>query len=266
MATKKVRIFKVNSFTGPESKGNPAAVCLLDKWLPVECMQQIAAVNALPETAFVVSAGTEGVYELKWFTPEIEMDLCGHATLAAAFALFNSDEAENDSLLFNTASGALEVFRVEDLIILDFPSRPPVEAVLPELILKALGKAPLQVLKARDYILVYEDEESICNLDPDQELLRGINLDTGGISVTAPGTSSDFVSRFFTPGASIFEDPVTGSAHCSLIPYWARRLGKDVLHASQISERRGELECRNAGNRVHIGGYGQLYFKGYIKV
>ncbi|MEM7648314.1 MAG: PhzF family phenazine biosynthesis protein [Cyanobacteria bacterium P01_A01_bin.70] len=257
-------IFQVDAFTNKMFGGNPAAVCPLETWLPAPVMQQIAAENALAETAFFVPRGE--AYEIRWFTPEIEMDLCGHATLAAAHVLARNLNCDRPSIEFHSPSGLLTVTISETLLTLDFPSRKPEPAVAPAEILAAIAQAPIAVLKARDYLLVFEDEETIRAINPNRRQMDQINLDPGGVIVTAPGAEADFVSRFFTPQASIFEDPVTGSAHCSLIPYWSKKLGQDSMRAVQLSPREGQLFCTNAGNRVLIGGQAITYMTGEITV
>ncbi len=260
----RIPFFQINAFTNLDFGGNPAGVCPLTEWLPTPILQKIALENAVAETAFFIPGNETGVYDLRWFTPEIEMDLCGHATLATAHVLFHHLGYSGDSFRFNSASGPLTVTKTEDQLVLDFPSRTPVPTVLPDIILEGIGLAPSEVLKARDYVLVYEREAQIRELQPNIPLLNQINLDPGGIIVTAPGDEADFVSRFFTPQALIFEDPVTGSAHCSLIPYWSKRLNKTELLAYQISARFGRLHCSLQGDRVKIGGKSQTYMEGFI--
>jgi PhzF family phenazine biosynthesis protein len=255
-------IFHVDAFTDRVFSGNPAAVCPLESWLPAPVMQQIAMENGLAETAFFVPDG-QG-FAIRWFTPEIEMDLCGHATLAAAHVLTHHLGCTQAPVRFQSQSGELLVTREAGRLTLDFPARMPAPAEAPELILASLNARPREVLKARDYVLVFENEDLIRGLTPNITLLNQINLDPGGICVTAPGQDVDFVSRFFTPQASVFEDPVTGSAHCSLIPYWAQKLGKSVLTARQLSPREGELFCRSAGERVLISGAAVTYLEGVI--
>lgn len=259
-----LQIFQTDNFTDNLFAGNPAAVCPLEEWLPTETLQKIAAENFLPETAFFIRAGEE--FELRWFTPEIEMDLCGHATLASAHVLFNHLGYRQERIIFNSVSGRLSVSKSGDRLVLDFPSRMPAEAELPEIILRGIGAKPLATFKSRDYILLYENEEMIRNIKPRKDILEGIDLGTGGIIVTSKGEEADFVSRFFVPTGIIFEDPVTGSAHCSLIPFWSRRLGKKELRALQISERKGELFCTDMGDRVLIGGKCKTYLEGMINV
>lgn len=260
----KLPIYQVDAFTDRLFAGNPAAVCLLEQWLPNEQMLKIAQENNLAETAFCLQQ--EDTFFIKWFTPEIEMDLCGHATLATAHVLFQYYHSELDVLRFQSNSGELTVRREGAFYQLDFPSRDPKPAVLPDVILKGIGLVPQEVLKARDYVLVYDTQEQIESIQPDVALLNTINIDPGGIIVTAPGKEVDFVSRFFTPQASIFEDPVTGSAHCSLIPFWSKRLEKTTLIAHQISSRGGVLQVEDKGERVGIGGKAITYLKGTIVI
>jgi PhzF family phenazine biosynthesis protein len=260
----KIPIFQIDAFTDEVFGGNPAAVCPLNHWLPDETMQKIAMENSVAETAFFVS--TQDAFEIRWFTPEIEMDLCGHATLAAAHVIARHLHYRLPSIKFRSKSGDLKV-RVEDeLLTLDFPSRKPEPSDAPQIVLDAVKVVPVEVLKSRDYLLVFEDEDVIRNIKPNQSLLEQINLDPGGVIVTARGREVDFVSRFFTPQASIFEDPVTGSAHCSLIPYWGERLGKESMLALQLSPRGGKLLCKYLGERVLISGEAVTYLEGNITI
>lgn len=253
-------IYQIDAFTREVFKGNPAAVCPLTQWLPDETMQRIALENNLSETAFFVPK--DDVYELRWFTPTFEIDLCGHATLASAFVLFGILGATEKVLKFQTKSGLLTVERDGDLLVLDFPARPAVECEIPEGLIAAIGKEPKEVLRSRDYLMVYETEDDVRGLTPNfADILK---IDTHAVIVTAKGGNSDFVSRFFAPEVGVFEDPVTGSAHCTLIPYWAEVLGKNELFARQVSARGGELFCELKGDRVKIGGYAALYLKGEI--
>lgn len=251
-------IFQVDAFTSKLFGGNPAAVCPLEKWLPDETMQKLAAENNLSETAFFVKE-SEG-FHLRWFTPEFEIDLCGHATLATAFVLFNHLNFKGEVIQFHTKSGVLQVRRKGDLIELNFPSRPPQPSETPEALLKGLNIHPVKVLKSRDYFLVYKDEASIKQIIPDFKFLN--QLDVVGIIVTAASKEVDFVSRFFVPNSVIGEDPVTGSAHCNLIPYWSKELNKTTLTAKQLSAREGELFCEDKGERVTMAGSAVLYLKG----
>lgn len=258
----KREIFQVDAFTRKPFGGNPAAVVPLDAWLPDETMQSIALENNLSETAFFVREG-DG-YGLRWFTRAFEIDLCGHATLATAHVIFDVLGSDERVLRFQTKSGELTVERVGERLVMDFPSRPPVACDVPEGLFEAIGKEPIEVLRSRDYFLVYENEQDILDLQPNFSRLA--EIPTHAVIVTARGDETDFVSRFFAPEAGINEDPVTGSAHCNLIPYWAEKLGKTELFARQVSARGGELYCEFAGDRVKIGGHATLYMKGEIYV
>lgn len=254
-------IYQVDAFTKEVFKGNPAAIVPLENWLDAEAMQKIALENNLSETAFFVKNG--GVYEIRWFTPTFEIDLCGHATLAAAFVIFEILKAESEIVNFHShKSGELSVEKKGDVLILDFPARPVSKTEISDNVIVAIGKQPKEVFKARDYFLVYESEQEISEIAPDFSKL--LEIDAHGFIVTAKGDSADFVSRFFAPEVGIFEDPVTGSAHCNLIPFWAERLGKTEMFAKQISARGGELFCELVGDRVKIGGNAVLYLKGEI--
>jgi PhzF family phenazine biosynthesis protein len=257
-----IPIFQVDAFSGSVFSGNPAAVCPIDQWLPDETLQAIAAENNLAETAYFVR--NNGAFQLRWFTPACEVDLCGHATLASAFVLFHELSEPGDTLRFETKSGALLVRRKGGLLALDFPSRPPKPVPVDARLLPALGGAPVEILAARDYLVRYESEADVRALSPDMAALK--NVDRFGIIATAPGADCDFVSRFFAPAQGIPEDPVTGSSHCTLTPYWADQLGKTDLHARQISARGGELFCKLAGDRVEIAGRGALFLRGRIVV
>jgi len=257
-----LKIYQVDAFTSEPFRGNPAAIVPLEEWLPAETMQSIALENNLAETAFFVREG-DG-YGLRWFTPTVEMDLCGHATLASAFVIFNILGSTEQVLKFQTKSGLLTVEKDGDRFILDFPSRPAVPAEIPSGLVDAIGKQPKEVLKSRDYMLVYESEDDIRGISPD--FVAILKIPTHAVIITAPGKDCDFVSRFFAPEVGIFEDPVTGSSHCNLIPYWAEKLGKAELFARQLSARGGELFCELAGDRVKIGGNAALYLTGEIYI
>ena len=236
-------------------------VVLLQEKMEEETLQAIAAENNLSETAFV-SVGEE-VHGLRWFTPLVEVDLCGHATLASAHVLFEIGRA-SDEVTFDTASGRLTVAKKADLLSMDFPSLPPQRVTAPEGLSKALGKEPAEVLSARDLVAVFESEEEIVHLQPDfAEMER---LEAFAVLTTAPGRKVDFVSRFFAPRLGVPEDPVTGSAHCTLTPFWAERLEKPVLHARQLSRRGGELFCEDRGERVIISGRAITYLRGEIEL
>lgn len=258
----KIRIFQIDAFTGKLFAGNPAAVCPLDSWMDDKILQAIAAENNLSETAYLVHQGTG--YQIRWFTPTTEVDLCGHATLASAFVLCNFIEPSRRKVTFLSKSGPLTVTREGELFSLDFPAREPVPCKAPDILPQALRRTPKEVLASRDYLAVYDSEEEVRSLEPDMELLK--DLDHFAVIVTAPGRDSDFVSRFFAPAHGIPEDPVTGAAHCTLIPYWSKRLGKQKLHAFQVSLRGGELFCQDRGDRVLISGRAVKYLEGIIEL
>jgi PhzF family phenazine biosynthesis protein len=255
-----IPIYQVDAFTGAVFAGNPAAVCPLENWLPDNTLQAIAAENNLAETAFFIRNG-EG-FQLRWFTPAVEIDLCGHATLASGYVLFNLLGEQGDTIAFQTKSGRLTVTRNGDVLSLDFPSRPPSVVTPCTGLIEALGKQPQIVLAARDYLVVYETEQEVRALAPSMEGLK--QIDRFATIVSAPGSDCDFVSRFFAPAKGVPEDPVTGSAHCTLIPYWAERLNKTKLKARQVSPRGGELLCELRGDRVTIAGRAALFLKGEI--
>ncbi|MFT4567615.1 MAG: PhzF family phenazine biosynthesis protein [Saprospiraceae bacterium] len=257
-----LQFYQIDAFTEKLFGGNPACVVPLDEWLSDELLLSITRENAVAETAFFVRK--EDVFHLRWFTPEIEMDLCGHATLATAHVLAKILNYKSNEIVFETASGMLKVEVEDDLYHLNFPARMPFSAVLPEVIENALSIQPVEILKARDYLLVYNSVEDIRNIKINRQVFDQINLDPGGVVVTAAGEECGFVSRFFTPQASILEDPVTGSAHCSLIPYWARKLNKQKLEARQLSQRGGELYCENRKDRVIISGRARTYSVGHF--
>jgi PhzF family phenazine biosynthesis protein len=256
-------IYQVDAFTDRIFAGNPAAVVPLEDWLQDATLQSIAAENNLAETAFFVRRGD--AYALRWFTPAIEVDLCGHATLASAHVIFRFIEPERRRVTFETRqAGTLTVTRQGDELAMDFPSWPPKQADAPAGFVSALGRNPTEVLVSRDWLAVYERATDIAAIKPDFAALRRLDR---AVIVTAPGGDGvDFVSRFFAPGAGIDEDPVTGSAHCQLIPYWANRLGQTRLAARQISPRGGALTCALEGDRVTIAGQAQLYLEGTITV
>ena len=256
----RIPFYQVDAFTSRLFEGNPAGVCLLENWLSPEVMQAVAAENNLSETAFLVKEG--GGWGLRWFTPEVEVDLCGHATLASGFVLLKVLGVAAGTVRFSTQSGPLAVNEEGDLLSMDFPSRPGEPCQAPPSLPEGLGIAAAEVRRSRDYLVVVESEEQVRALRPDMGRLAG--LDALGVIVTAPGRTCDFVSRFFAPGAGVPEDPVTGSAHCTLVPYWSHRLGKKRLHALQVSARGGELFCEDRGDRVSIAGTAALYLQGHI--
>jgi predicted PhzF superfamily epimerase YddE/YHI9 len=257
-------IYQVDAFADRVFRGNPAAVCPLETWLPDATMQAIAAENNLSETAFFVREGSD--YALRWFTPAVEVDLCGHATLASGYVVMRFLEPQRESVSFRTAkAGTLTVTRRADMLVMDFPTRPAVPAAAPPGLFAALGGTPREVLRARDHLVVYGSAAEIAALAPDLAALA--KVDCWAVIVTAPGDNGvDFVSRFFAPAQGILEDPVTGSAHCTLVPYWANRLGKTEFEARQLSRRGGALSCALDGDRVSIAGKAVLYLEGRIEV
>jgi predicted PhzF superfamily epimerase YddE/YHI9 len=257
-------LYQVDAFTDSLFGGNPAAVCPLETWLPEATMQAIAAENNLSETAFFVREG--GDYALRWFTPTVEVDLCGHATLASGYVVMSVIEPQRQSVNFHTAkAGTLVVARCGDTLVMDFPARPAVPTVPPPGLLAALGGTAREVLRARDHLVVYDNAAEIAALKPDLAALA--KVDCWSAIVTAPGENGiDFVSRFFAPAQGVPEDPVTGSSHTTLTPYWAKRLGKSTLEARQLSRRGGALRCALNGDRVSIAGRAVPYLEGAISV
>lgn len=259
-----IPIYQVDAFTSEVFSGNPAAVCLLDQWIEDRALQAIAAENNLSETAFLVQNGKG--FDLRWFTPATEVALCGHATLASAFVLFFCRDWPDEIVRFQTRqSGELVVTRRTELLEMDFPTRPCWAQTPPTGLMEALGIAGGEVFgSVEDLMVVLDDENAVRKVQPDFDALERVAC--RGVIVTARGGRGDFVSRFFAPQVGIPEDPVTGSAHCVLIPYWAGVLGKDVLHAFQVSKRGGELFCANAGERVRVAGHAKLYLEGAITI
>lgn len=254
--------YTLDAFTDRVFSGNPAAVCPLEKWLDDATMQSIAAENNVSETAFFVP--DDDGYHIRWFTPAVEVELCGHATLASSYVIFKYLSPETEQLRFRALAGELRVSRDGDMITLDFPSRPPARIDLDTEIAGALGAAPAEMWKARDHLAVFPDEAAVRALTPDFVRLGRVGM--WALVATAPGDNCDFVSRFFAPGQGLNEDPVTGSAHCELIPFWAGRLGKNLLHARQVSQRGGELFCELKGDRVKISGRVALYSESTLYV
>ena len=250
------KIYQVDSFSDDIYRGNPACVIPLNEWLDDEIMLKIAKENAVAETAFFIKNEKE-IY-LRWFTPDLEMDLCGHATLATAYILRSILKYSLDELTFNTLSGKLTVSFYDDIYYLDLPSRKPKRVLLPKKISNSLNILPQEVFRSRDYMLIYKSEQEVHDIIVNKKLFDKINLGYGGVIVTAIGEDVDFVSRYFTPQATILEDPVTGSAHCSLVPFWSSILFKKDLEALQISKRGGRLFCKNNSNRVIVGGKANL--------
>jgi predicted PhzF superfamily epimerase YddE/YHI9 len=257
-------MYQVDAFTDSLFGGNPAAVCPLPAWLPDATMQAIAAENNLAETAFFVRDGNE--YVLRWFTPTVEVDLCGHATLASGHVVFSFLEPQRETVGFRTLkAGTLTVSRRGDILVMDFPALPAEPRDPPAGLLAALGGTPREILGARDYLVVYDTAAEVAALKPDLAALG--KVDCFAAIVTAPGEDGiDFVSRFFAPAQGVPEDPVTGSAHCTLVPYWAKRLGKIEFEARQVSRRGGALHCVLDGERVRIGGAAVTYLQGQIEV
>jgi PhzF family phenazine biosynthesis protein len=258
-----MKYFVVDVFTQEHFCGNPAGVCLLEEWLKDDIMQKIAFENNLAETAFLVKQN--GYYDLRWFTPEIEIDLCGHATLGSAYVLMNYADPSMKKVDFHTMSGVLTVEREGDLYSMNFPSRKPVPCEIPDLLEKALGTKVYETHVARDLLVLIKDSDTLARLKPDFSLLKQID-NVFGFIVTAKGEDCDFVSRFFAPNAGISEDPVTGSSHTTLIPFWSERLSKTVLTAKQLSKRGGSLYCRDLNTRVEISGNAVTHLIGEILI
>lgn len=259
-----IPIFHVDAFADSLFTGNPAAVCPLREWLPDHLLQAIAGENNLSETAFIVPAGD--VYQIRWFSPTVEVDLCGHATLAAAFVLFRQLGESRPEISLQSRKGALRVRRSNDLITLDFPALPIRPCVHEPRLPAILGKSPLETVASDDLLALFPSERDVHELSPDFRAMG--SLPFRGLIATAPADTPgvDFVSRFFAPACGIDEDPVTGSAHCELVPYWAERLKKSEFTARQISKRGGTLLCRLDGDRVLISGKGTLYLQGMIEL
>jgi len=258
----KIPIYQIDAFAEHVFKGNPAAVCPLREWLDDAVLQAVAQENNLSETAFFVPED-EG-YHIRWFTPVAEVDLCGHATLGTAYVILHELEPSLDRVTFRSRSGKLSVLREGDMLAMDFPAQPPQPCDIPPALPQALGTTPVEVLASEDYFVVLSKEEDVVVTRPDFKSLK--ELDLRGIIVTARGNQADFVSRFFAPKLGIDEDPVTGSAHCALIPYWAHRLGKSSLRARQLSKRGGMLHCTDRGDRVVIAGKAVRYLEGHITI
>lgn len=258
----RIPLYQVDAFAARPFSGNPAAVCLLDDWLPEERLQEIAAENNLAETAFLVQKAD--VFELRWFTPTLEVELCGHATLASGWVVLHRLLRDLEEVRFRTRwRGELRVTRAEEgALRMDFPSLPPRECDPPAALAEGLGAPPAEIWLADHYLAVYPTEEEVGALAPEMGPLRKIG--PHGVIASAPGTDADFVSRFFAPAFGVDEDPVTGSAHCTLTPYWTQRLGAGPLKARQISPRGGELTCELAGERVLLTGEAALYLEGEV--
>ena len=255
-------IYQIDSFANKVFEGNPAAICPLKKWLPDELLQSIALENNLSETAFFVKTGSG--YHLRWFTPVCEVDLCGHATLATAFVVFTFLGYKENEILFFSRSGELIVTRSDEWLEMNFPAQPPKQCAIPEQIIKAFEISPVECHKSEDYIVIFENEDSIFNAKPNMSLLSELSL--RGVAITARGNDYDFVTRFFAPKYGINEDPVTGSAFTQLIPYWSKKLGKKQLTSKQVSKRGGEVGCVYSGDRVKISGKAVKYMIGSIEI
>lgn len=253
-------IYQIDAFVAEGLRGNPAAVVVLDDWLPDEALQRIAEENNLSETAFVIPGADE--VPLRWFTPTVEVELCGHATLASAHALFSHGYVPGNQIVFRYGGGTLGVRREGDRLVMDFPALPAVRVPMDPTVVRGLGAEPAELHRAVNLLAVFRDRAEVEALEPDFGVLA--EIDAFAVIATAEGGNVDFVSRFFAPNSGVPEDPVTGSAHCTLVPYWAERLGKDRLIARQISTRGGELECENRGPRVSIGGRAREYLEGRI--
>lgn len=260
----KLDLYQVDAFAEKLFTGNPAAIIPLQDWIPDDMMQQVAMENNLSETAYFVKS--DAGYEIRWFTPEFEIDLCGHATLASAYVIKNFLEPHLAEINFTTQkAGNLRAFAKDGMYTLDFPSRMPQKTDVPSQLLKSVGTTnAVEILKSRDYFIVLPDEDAVMNAEPDFTIMK--EIDTIGVIITAKGRSADVVSRCFYPGAGIPEDPVTGSAHCNIVPYWAGRLGKEKLHCKQLSQRGGDLWCELEGDRVLMSGKVVLFMRGEIDI
>lgn len=258
-----IPIYQVDAFTDNLFGGNPAAVCPLNEWLPDEVLQKIGMENNLAETAFYVK-NADG-YHIRWFTPAVEVDLCGHATLAAAYVLFNFENYPRDEITFNSRSGKLGVIKQQEMLTLDFPVDDVHEVTVTESLKSCFNYSPLRAFKGKtDYMLIFENEEQINTLQPNLPIIA--TQGERAVIATAKSNTVDFVSRVFGPQAGINEDPVTGSAHTTLVPYWTEQLGKNKLHALQLSARKGELWCELKGDRVLLSGKAVTYLKGEIMI
>jgi predicted PhzF superfamily epimerase YddE/YHI9 len=255
-------MYHIDAFTDRVFGGNPAAVVLLDDWLPDSVLAAIAAENNLPETAFVIARGE--VMPLRWLTPTVEVDLCGHATLAAAHVILNHVRPAAASVTFSTRSGNLMVTRDRDMLSMDFPARPGQPIEITGDLCSALGERPSEVYLARDLLAIYADESRIRKFQPDFRRIE--SLPAFALIISAPGDTADYVYRFFAPCQGIPEDPATGSANCTLVPYWTNRLGKPDLTANQLSARGGALRCSLRGERVLIAGRTVEYLQGEITI
>ena len=256
------KIYQIDAFATKTFEGNPAMVCPLESWLSDEVMQQIAEENNLSETAFFVKE--DEVYNLRWFTPTTEVDMCGHATLASAYVLFECLDYEKDEIVFSTKSGALKVWKEENRYVMDFPIQAIEPCDISEQIEKSFGVKPVSTFASMDYIVVFENEEEVRNAKPNLALLK--ELDLRGVCITSKSKAYDFVTRFFAPKYGIDEDPVTGSAFTQLVSYWADELGTNIFHAKQVSARGGEVHCVIKGERVEMSGRAVMFLEGVITI
>lgn len=256
----KLNIYQVDAFASEVFEGNPAAICPLNSWLPDSILQKIAEENNLSETAFFVAEND--LFSLRWFTPEDEVDLCGHATLAAAHVIFEHLGYSDQTIQFQTKSGLLTVEKSSFGYGMDFPATVPEVVEAPNLLIDALGVSPKEVLSGFDYVVVLSNETEVRSVKPD--FIKLSQLDLRGVVITSPGDKVDFVSRCFFPKLRVNEDPVTGSAHCELAPYWSERLGKNNLTAQQVSKRTGMVSCEVLGDRVSLKGGAVDYLQGEI--
>ena len=258
------KVFHINAFVTESFLGNPACVIPLKSWPSSSKMLAVAKKNNVSETAFYIKK--QDKYLIKWFTPDIEMDLCGHATLATAHCIISHTNEKRKKINFESNSGELEVVLKNELYEMNLPKRIPIKAILPKPIYESLSIKPSKVLKSRDYVLIYDSVNDIKNIKINRELFDKVNIDPGGVVLTAKGHNSDFVSRFFTPQSTYFEDPVTGSSHCSLIPYWSGVLNKNEMISHQLSERKGEVFCKNLENRVLVSGKAKTEKKSVLNI
>jgi len=258
----KLKLYQVDAFAKKTFEGNPAAICPLEKWLDDTLMQKIAEENNLSETAFFVK--TDGVFHIRWFTPTSEVDMCGHATLASAHVIYTYLDYKEDEIIFDSKSGILKVTKEDDKYSMDFPAQKIEACEIPIEFMVAFDALPIACYKAMDYLLVFDDEKDIINANPDIQKLQEVDL--RGVMITAKSKEYDFVTRFFAPKYGIDEDPVTGSAFTQLVPYWSEVLGKEALHAKQVSPREGEVYCRIKGDRVEMAGYAVSYLEGVITI
>ena len=258
----KLNLYQIDAFAKNIFEGNPAGVCPLNEWIEDSTMQKIANENNLSETAFFVKENDS--FHIRWFTPSNEVDMCGHATLASAYVIFEILNYKENEIIFNSKSGILKVTKDNDKFKMNFPIQEIVKCDIPNNILKAFDRKPIECYKSMDYILIFENEEDIINAKPNLELLK--DIDVRGIIITSKSKKYDFINRFFAPKYGVNEDPVTGSAFTQLIPYWNTVLNKDIFIAKQVSQRGGEVFCKLKNDRVEISGYVKKYLEGIIEL